>query len=60
MSTQTTEALLDIDQITDALGMPEGAARMLLEIHNQPPAATHRGRPLWLRDSLDAVIERSA
>ena len=54
---QTTEALLDISQIAAALEMPEGAARMLLDIRSQPPAATYRGRLLWMRDSVDAAME---
>lgn len=54
----TPEALLDITQIADALEMPQSAARILLDIRSQAPAATYRGRSLWMRDSLDAAMER--
>lgn len=60
MNGYTTEALLDIDQIADALQMPAQPARVLLDLYNQPPDATYRGKPLWLRDALDAVLEESA
>ena len=58
MITATTEALLDITQIAEALDMPTGAAHILLDIRSQSPAATYRGKPLWMRESLDAAMER--
>ena len=56
MYTPTVEALLDIDQIAEAVGLPADATRVLLDMHEQRQAATYRGKPLWLRDALDAVL----
>lgn len=49
-------ALLDIYQIADAVGLPVDATRILLELRRQPPAGDYRGRPLWLRESIDVLI----
>jgi hypothetical protein len=60
MTGPTLEALLDIEQIAEATQLPTGAARLLLDINRQPPAGSYRGKALWLRDSLDAVLAESA
>lgn len=57
MNSPTVEALLDIKQIAEAVALPADAARVLLDVRRQRPAAQYRGKLLWLRDSLDALIE---
>lgn len=53
----TLEPLLDIGQIAEAAQLPADAARILLQLHDQRPAASHRGKSLWLRDSVDVILE---
>ena len=61
MNNLPTEALLDIRQIAEAVSLPVDAARTLLDFCEERPAAHYRGRRLWLRDSLDALLaERGA
>lgn len=56
MHSPTIEALLDIGQIAQAVALPCDAARVLLDLREQRPVAQYRGKSLWLRDSLDAVL----
>jgi hypothetical protein len=50
------EALLDIDQIAETVGLPADAARVLLELRRQHPAGDYRGRPLWVREAIDVLL----
>lgn len=52
------QVLIDITQVAEAAGLPVDAALVLLEMHGQQPAAKYRGRPLWLSDSVHALLER--
>lgn len=56
MHSATVEALLDIGQIAQEAELPPDAARVLLDLRDQRPAASYRGKPLWLRDSVDAIL----
>ncbi len=49
-------ALLDIEQIAEALRTSSDVARPLLDLHGEAPAATYRGRPLWLSDAVHELV----
>lgn len=56
MTRPTVEALLDLQQIAEAVGLPADATRVLLELRRQHPAGDYRGKPLWVREAIDVLL----
>jgi hypothetical protein len=56
----TPAALVGLDDVAAALGLPPKAAREYLETRHDHPVASYQGRPLWLADTVqDALAERA-
>lgn len=52
----TPAALVGLDEVAAALGLPPEHARAALESRHDYPVATYHGMPLWLADTVhDAV-----
>jgi hypothetical protein len=57
---QTAVALIDLEDAAAALGVPSQFARTYLESRGEIPVASYHGRPLWLSDTVHAIVGTEA
>lgn len=51
-----TAPLIDLEDVARLLGLPAARAETFLTLRREFPVATYHGRPLWLSDTVHALV----